>query len=151
MQQAPYGYPQYPPQPPPPKKGTSATVKILIVLGGVFVLSVGSCVLCVGLGAMRTTEPISREKKEPVEIVQHTIGLEIGEGDSRDLIATGWNTEGGGTLMLVAGRRIERLVAQSWQKRPSGAPADTQRVRVTSGQYAGSIVCVRLIYIQAAR
>lgn len=40
-----YGYPQ---QPPPPKKGMSGWAIAGIVLGSMFLLGIGSCVLCVG-------------------------------------------------------------------------------------------------------
>jgi hypothetical protein len=56
MQQPPQGYPpqQYPQhaQPPAPKQGMSVGAKILIAIGAVCVLGVGSCVMCVGLGAI---------------------------------------------------------------------------------------------------
>jgi hypothetical protein len=50
-----YGYPPqgygYPPQGPPPKKGMSGWLIALIVVGSIFVVSGGGCVVCVALVA----------------------------------------------------------------------------------------------------
>lgn len=45
-----YGY-QQGPQATPPKRGMPAWAIILMILGGVFVLGIGSCLVCVGVAA----------------------------------------------------------------------------------------------------
>jgi hypothetical protein len=46
-----HGAPQGYPQQPPPKKGTSGCMLALLVMAGLGALGIGSCVVCVGIGA----------------------------------------------------------------------------------------------------
>lgn len=52
-----YGPPQQ------PKKGTSPLVIVLAVIGGVMVLGVGSCVVCVGIGAAGAAKATAEAEK----------------------------------------------------------------------------------------
>ncbi len=73
--------PQYPPQQPygqPPvvvvKKGTSALVIVLAVIGGILVLGFGGCLLCVGVAgkgiadAEKKAQADKQEKQEAVQV-----------------------------------------------------------------------------------
>lgn len=68
-QQPPQGYPPqgYPPQQQPPQKSGGALKTILIVLGTLFVLGMGSCVVCTGLAGMGANEVAKKEKKKAEE------------------------------------------------------------------------------------
>lgn len=56
--------PQQPIQPPQPKQGMSTALKVILILGGIFVLSIGSCVVCVGVGAHAVKEKKAEDQEQ---------------------------------------------------------------------------------------
>lgn len=87
----PPGYPPHGYQPPPqPSRGTNPIVIVLAVLGVLFVLGAGSCLLCVGMGArgVAKSEARRQEKETKAKDVAKSKRKSAKEVDIDKLIST---------------------------------------------------------------
>lgn len=120
---------------------------VVIAFGALATVGFGASKLFRGGGPPAT----STSPYVPMEIVQQTLPLELGEGDARGTSHEVVFVKDGFAARLVAGTRVERLIERGSHKKPANVAASWVRIRIKSGPHDGAVAYVHPMYVQAAR